>query len=146
MLDAAVVVISPRPALGVVLTIDCSEISADEKLALASQISDALEGQALALTKSDSIVLDMLTDEEVDLGTLQAIVDDFVSRRSDSKYYSVDASDETIVIHSADPIAASRRKTENTLPPNLRQCPFCAFITQYEEEYIVHYRSHLFGV
>ncbi|MGA2198473.1 MAG: hypothetical protein ABSG45_00900 [Nitrososphaerales archaeon] len=146
MLDAAVVVISPRPALGVVLTIDCSEISADEKLALASQISDALEGRALALTKSDSIVLDMLTDEEVDLGTLQAIVDDFVSRRSDSKYYSVDASDETIVIHSADPIAASRRKTENTLPPNLRQCPFCAFITQYEEEYIVHYRSHLFGV
>ncbi len=128
------------------LTIDCSEISADEKLALASQISDALEGRALALTKSDSIVLDMLTDEGVDLGTLEAIVHEFVSRRNDSEYYSMDVSDETIMIHSADPIAASRRKTENTLPPNLKQCPFCAFITQYEEEYVVHYRSHLFGV
>ena len=128
------------------LEIDCSELSADEKLALASQISDDLEGRAVALTKIDSIVLDQLTDEKVDLGTLQAIVGSFVSRRKDSQYYSVELDGETIVIHSADPIAASRRKTENTLPPNVKQCPYCAFITEYEEEYVVHVRSHLFGV
>ena len=57
-----------------------------------------------------------------------------------------DVRGETIVVHSADPVAATRRKTENTLPPNLRQCPYCSFITQYEEEYTVHVRAHLFGI
>ncbi len=128
------------------LTIDCSELTADEKLALASQISDELEGKALALTKSDSIVLDQLTEEKVEVWTLRAIVEDFVSRRKDSEHYSLEVEGETILVHSADPIAAMRRKTENALPPNLRQCPYCAFITEYEEEYVVHVRSHLFGV
>jgi hypothetical protein len=47
-----------------------------------------------------------------------------------------------IVVHSADPIAASRRKAEKTLPPNLIQCPFCWFITQSEGEYSLHLKSH----
>jgi hypothetical protein len=129
-----------------VLEIDCTELTADEKLALASQISDELEGRALALTKSDSIVLDELTDEKVEVWTLRAIVEDFVSHRKDAEHYSVEVNGESILVHSADPVAAMRRKTENSLPPNLRQCPYCAFITEYEEEYVVHVRSHLFGV
>jgi len=129
-----------------VLQIDCSELSADEKLALASEISDVLEGRALALVKLESIVFDQLSGEKISVETLQPIVSDFVSRRKDSQYYSVEVRGETLVVHSADPIAASRRKTEYTLPPNLRQCPYCSFITQYEEEYTVHMRAHLFGV
>jgi len=129
-----------------VLKIDCSELSADEKLALASEISDALEGRALALVKMESIVLDQFAGEKLAIDSLQPIVGDFISRRKDSQYYSLEVDGETIMIHSADPIAASRRKAENTLPPNLRQCPYCAFITEYEEEYVVHVRSHLFGV
>jgi hypothetical protein len=129
-----------------VLEIDCSELTADEKLALASQISDDLDGKAIALTKGDSIVLDQLAEEEVSLWTLKAIVEDFVSRRKDAEHYSLEVDGEVIVVHSADPVAAMRKKPENTLPPNLRQCPYCAFITEYEEEYVVHVRSHLFGV
>jgi hypothetical protein len=128
------------------IEVDCSELSADEKLALASEISDWLEGRALALVKMDSIVLDQLTDEKVDVEALRPIVSDFISRRKDSEHYSFDVKGQTILVHSADPIAASKRKTENTLPPNLRQCPYCSFITQYEVEYVVHMRSHLFGV
>jgi hypothetical protein len=102
--------------------------------------------RALALVKMDSIVLDQLTDEKVDVEALRPIVSDFISRRKDSEHYSFDVKGQTILVHSADPIAASKRKTENTLPPNLRQCPYCSFITQYEVEYVVHMRSHLFGV
>ncbi|MDA4135916.1 MAG: hypothetical protein OK449_02800 [Thaumarchaeota archaeon] len=128
------------------ITVDCSELSADEKLALASEISDSLEGKAIALVKMDSIVLDQLTDEKVDIEAMRPIVRDFISRRKDSAHYSFEANGDTILVHSADPMAASHRKTENTLPPNLKQCPYCSFITQYEVEYTVHMRSHLFGV
>jgi hypothetical protein len=129
-----------------VIEVDCTELSNDEKLALASEISDSLEGRALALVKLESIVLDQLTDEKLDVEAVRPIVNDFISRRKDSEYYSFEVHGQKIIVHSSDPIAASKRKGENTLPPNLKQCPYCSFITQYEEEYTVHMRSHLFGV
>ena len=128
------------------LEVDCTELTSDEKLALASEISDSLEGRALALVKMDSIVLDQLTDEELDVESVRPIVRDFISRRRDSAHYSYEVDGQRITVHSADPVAASRRKAERTLPPNLKQCPYCSFITEYEEEYTVHLRSHLFGV
>ncbi len=128
------------------IEVDCSELSADEKLALASEISDSLEGKAIALVKMDSIVLDQLTNDKVDIEAMRPIVSDFISRRKVAAHYSFEVNGDTILVHSADPIAASHRKTENTLPPNLKQCPYCSFITQYEVEYTVHMRSHLFGV
>ena len=45
------------------ILVDCSELSADEKLALASQLSDKLEGVAVALVKGEDIVLDPLSGE-----------------------------------------------------------------------------------
>lgn len=128
------------------LRIDCSELSADEKLALASAISDKLEGRALALSSGDAIVLDQLTDESLSVETVKPIVADFISRRKDGPLYSLELHGETIVVRSADPVRSMRQKTENTLPPNLKQCPMCSFITQYDEEYTVHVRSHYFGV
>ena len=128
------------------IEVDCAELSADEKLALASEISDSLEGRALALIKLDGIVLDRLTDAELDVEALRPIVRDFISRRKEAGHYSFEVDGHRIIVHSADPIAASKRKTEKTLPPNLKQCPYCSFITEYEEEYTVHLRSHLFGV
>jgi hypothetical protein len=128
------------------LRVDCTELTADEKLALASEISDALGGKAIALSQGDHIVLDQLTDEAVTVDAVQPIVSGFLSRRREGEFYWSEVQGETIVVHSADPIAASHRKPESTLPPNLRQCPYCSFITEYEEEYVVHTRSHLFGV
>jgi hypothetical protein len=124
------------------IEVDCAELSNDEELALASEISDRLEGRALALVKQDSIVLDQLTDERLDVEALRPIVGDFMSRRKDSEHYSFEVDGQKIVVHSADPIAASRRKAENTVPPNLMQCPYCWFITQSEGEYTLHLKSH----
>ena len=124
------------------IEVDCAELSNDEELALASEISDRLEGRALALVKQDSIVLDQLTDERLDVEALRPIVGDFMSRRKDSEHYSFEVDGQKIVVHSADPIAAPRRKAENTVPPNLMQCPYCWFITQSEGEYTLHLKSH----
>ncbi len=124
------------------ISIDCSELSADEKLALASNISDALQGVALALVKGESIVLDGLSGQKLDIKRVGEIVVNFISRRKDSEGYSVEVEGEEIIVHSADPIAAMRRKRENELPPNLSKCPFCGFFTPYEEKYRVHVLLH----
>lgn len=69
------------------LRIDCIELTADEKLALASEISDTLDGRAIALAQGDDIVLDQLTDEAVTIDSLRPIVSDFLSRRSEGEHY-----------------------------------------------------------
>ena len=126
-----------------VVLIDCSELSADEKLALASQISDRLAGTAIALVKGEDIVLDQLSGEKPDPSVVKDAVIRFISRRKKAEDYSVEVIGERIVVHSADPIAAIRRKRQKQLPPNLQQCPFCGFVTPYEELYTVHLRAHL---
>lgn len=128
------------------IVIDCSELSADEKLALAMQISETLDGTAIALVKGEDIVLDEISDEKPDRSVVKNAVEDFISRRKDAEHYSMEEVGERIVVHSADTVGAMRKKAQNQLPPNLRQCPYCAFITPYEEEYAVHVRAHLFGV
>ena len=127
------------------LQVDCSELSGDEKLALASEISDRLGGMAIALVKSDMVVIDDFREPPIDIETLRAIVSGFVSERRESHQYSLEVDGERLVVHSAEPATLSQ-KAENALPPNLKQCPMCSFITQYDEEYTVHVRSHYFGV
>ena len=128
------------------IVIDCSELSADEKLALAMQISDELNGTAIALVKGEEIVLDEISGEKPERSVVNDAVRGFISRRKDAGQYSMEEVGGRIVVHSADPASAMRRKSQNQLPPNIRQCPHCAFITPYEEEYAVHVRAHLFGV
>ncbi len=126
-----------------VVFIDCSELSADEKLALASQISDRLGGAAIALVKGEDIVLDQLSGEKPDQSVVKDAVIHFISRRKKAEDYSVEVIGERIIVHSADPIASMRKKRQKRLPPNLQQCPFCGFVTPYEELYTVHLRAHL---
>ena len=132
-----------REAETSVVLIDCSELSTDEKLALASQISDRLGGTAIALVKGEDIVLDQLSAEKPDPSVVKDTVIHFISRRKKAEDYSVEVIGERIVVHSADPIAAIRRKRQKQLPPNLQQCPFCGFVSPYEELYTVHLRAHL---
>jgi hypothetical protein len=124
------------------ILVDCSELSADEKLALASQLSDELEGVAVALVKGEDIILDALSDERPSLSAVKDAVTDFVSRRRDAAHYTVEAAGERIVVRSADPVSAVRRKKQNQLPPNLKQCPFCGFVTEHEDLLILHTRLH----
>jgi len=124
------------------IIVDCSELSADEKLALASKISDRLEGVAVALVKGEDIVLDALTDAKPEPSAVKDAIAGFISRRRDGEHYSVEVIGDRMVVHSADPIAAMRRKAQNQLPPNLVQCPFCGFVTPSEELLILHVRLH----
>ena len=128
------------------ILIDCSELSADEKLALAMQISDGLEGVAIALVKGESIVLDEISEKKPERSVVKDVVDGFISLRRDAENYTMEEVGDRIVVHSAHPATLSRKKAQNQLPPNIRQCPHCSFVTQYEEEYSVHVRAHLFGV
>jgi hypothetical protein len=124
------------------ILVDCSELSADEKLALASQLSDKLEGVAVALIKGEDIVLDALSHERLEPSAVKDAVTDFVSRRRDAVHYAVEAAGERISVRSADPVSAMRNKKQNQLPPNLKQCPFCGFVTQYEDLLMHHVRLH----
>jgi hypothetical protein len=124
------------------ILVDCSELSADEKLALASQLSDKLEGVAVALVKGEDIVLDPLSGERPAPSAVKDSVADFISRRKDAAHYAVELDGERIVVRSADPIPALRKKKQNQLPPNLKPCPFCGFVTQYEDLLMLHTRLH----
>jgi hypothetical protein len=128
------------------ILIDCSELAADEKLSLAMQISEKLDGMAIALVKGENIVLDEISDEKPELSVVKDAVEDFISRRKDADRYPMEEVGSRIIVHSTDPVTAERKRAQNQLPPNIRQCPNCAFVTPYEEEYSVHVKAHLFGV
>jgi hypothetical protein len=127
------------------ITIDCHELTVDEQLALAGQITGSLQGRGVALVKDEAIVLDQLSSEKVDTEEVLRVVQAFVSRRKDAEHYSAEIDSDKIVVHSADPLARSRGRREARLPPNLMQCPFCSFVTPYQEMYTVHVRSHGFA-
>jgi len=124
--------------------IDCGELTMDEELALAAEISDSLKGQGVALVNGDKIVFDSFVEGHLDKGAVESVVRHFAERRREHDFYSVERQDESLVVHSADPVARSRRRFTEKLPPNLLKCPFCSFVTPYQELYAVHTRSHGF--
>ena len=127
------------------ISIKCNELSTDEQLALAEAITAGMEGVALALVRGDEVVLDQLGDVSPKTETVEQIVKGFISRRTDPAHYSYEINGEKIVIHSPDPVRAMRERRKPTLPDNVFKCPFCPFVTPYEEMYVVHYRSHGFA-
>ena len=92
------------------IVIDCSELSAEEKLALAMQISDTLDGIAIALVKGEDIVMDKVSQEKPEVFVVKEAVEDFISRRKDAAHYFIEEVGERIVVHSADPPARCERR------------------------------------
>ena len=136
-------------------SVDCNELTMDEELALAGEISDSLRGEGIALVNGPTIVFDAFSnDGRVDEALVERTVRDFISRRNDHEFYSVEKAVDggggggtSLIVHSADPVAAARRRrATEKLPPNLMRCPFCPFVTPYEELYVIHVRSHGFGI
>jgi len=127
--------------------IDCKELTVDEQLALAGALSDAFEGRVFALVKDETIVFDTIHAPGPQKQEVEEIVGRFLSKRKDSSYYSSQWDGSTLVLHSADPLARSRGRKDSgqMLPPNLPKCPFCGFVTPYQELYDVHFRSHGVG-
>ena len=128
------------------ISIDCHELTVDEQLALATAISDGLGGRAVALVKDSEVVLDALSGPDPDPSEVAAIVRRFISKRKDAQYYSLESEGDDLVVHSADPLVRGRGRKEAGLPDNLLKCPFCGFVTPYQELYNVHFRSHGFAV
>ena len=125
--------------------IDCAELTMNEELALASAISDSLDGLGLALIDGSKIIFDAIEEGQIDEKAIESVVSEFIAHRKEGRYYSVERIGGSLVVHSADPVAAPRRRVTEKLPPNLYKCPFCSFVTPYEEMYAVHSRSHGFG-
>ena len=128
------------------LTIDCHELTVDEQLALASALSEDLQGEALAFVRDDDIVFDVISGKGVDVARAFAVAKDFVARRKDAQYYSIERDGERLIVHSADPLARSRERKRPDLPANILKCPACGFVTQYEEALVVHWRAHYAGL
>ena len=114
----------------------------DEQLALASAISDGLSGRGVALVKDQSLIIDPLS--KVNQEEVVQVVRNYVSKRKDADLFQIEAEGDSIVVHTPDPLARSRGKKDLgvRLPPNVLKCPYCGFITQYEEAYVVHTRAH----
>ena len=129
------------------IVIDCKELTVDEQLALAGALSDAFEGRVFALVKNETIVFDTINAPGPQKQEVEEIVGRFLSKRKDSSYYSSQWDGSTLVLHSADPLARSRGRKDSgqMLPPNLLKCPFCSFVTPYQELYDIHFRSHGVG-
>ena len=128
------------------LQIDCSQMTFDEQLALASALSDGLAGRAVALVKGDKVVFDEISKVTVD--EVLRLTRAFVAGRKDAQLYEVQAKGDEIAVHTPDPLARSRgrKDTGERLPQNLLKCPFCGFVTPYQELYDVHFRSHGFAL
>jgi len=122
-------------------------MTVDEQIALASAISDGLSGRGMALVKDAMIVIDTISGK-ISAGDVLELVRNFVTKRKDAQNYSVESEDDRIIVHTPDPLARSRgrRDTGQLLPPNLLKCPFCSFVTPYQELYNVHVRSHGFVI
>ncbi len=129
-----------------VIEIVCGELTVDEQLALAGELSDAFEGRVLALVKDQAIVFDSLREPQPRRLEIEAVVKKFLSGRKDSQYYSSEWEGSLLIVHSADPLARwrGRKDSGQMLPPNLLKCPFsgCGFVTPYQELYAIHVRSH----
>ena len=126
------------------IQVECSEMDFDEQLALASAISDGLAGRGMALVKDARIVVDPVG--KVSSSDVLSMVKTFVSKRKDPQLYHVAVDGDLIVVHTPDPLSRARGRKDSgeRLPPNLLKCPFCSFITPYEELYNIHVRSHGF--
>jgi hypothetical protein len=127
------------------ISIDCHELTVDEQLALAGELTGGLQGRTVALVKGEEIVLDEISSERVRPEEVRVVVQAFVSRRKDARHYSVERDSDLIIVHSSDPLARGRGRKEGQLPPNLLKCPFCSFVTPYQEMYNIHVRSHGFA-
>ena len=126
------------------ISVDCSEMSLDDQLALGSAISEGLGGRGVAMVKDDKLVIDAMSS--VAPGEVADVVRGFVSKRKDARYYSVELDGDDVRVHTPDPLARSRGRKDpgQILPPNLLKCPFasCGFVTPYPEVMRNHVLLH----
>ncbi len=121
--------------------VDCSELTGDEMLAMASAISERLEGTGVAIVKDDKIMIDQMSKSKITTATVLSVIEAFVSRRKDPEHYSVEVSRNSIIVHSRGPLIGGEKKTIHRLPPGFLQCSLCGFLTKDQERLSLHIRT-----
>jgi len=121
--------------------VDCSELTGDEMLAVASAISEGLDGRGVAIAKDDKIMIDQRTKSKITVAEVLSLVETFVSRRQSPMRYSVEVSGNNIVVHSRVAPKGGEKKTIHRLPPGFLQCSLCGFLTRNRDELTLHVRQ-----
>ena len=121
--------------------VDCSELTGDEMLALASAISDGLEGEGVAIVKDCKILVDQVSKSKISVAAVVTVVEGFVARRKDPTNYSLEISMNNIIVHSRRLRNAGGKETIRRLPPGFLQCSLCGFLTKDREQLTIHIRQ-----
>ncbi len=121
--------------------VDCSELTGDEMLALASAISDGLEGKGVAIVKNERILVDQISRSKISVAAIVSVVEAFVARRKDPTNYSIEVSKSGVIVHSGSPRNAGGKEAIRRLPPGFLQCSLCGFLTKDQEHLTLHVRQ-----
>jgi len=110
-------------------------------LALASLISDDLDGKGVAIVKDDKILVDQISKANISVASVLTMVEAFVAKRKDPTKYSFEVSRSGILIHSRNLREAGYKKGIRRLPPGFSQCSLCGFLTRDREVLTLHVRQ-----
>src|SRR5215471_1438758 len=105
-------------------------------------ISESLVGKAVALSKGEDLVLDVFPGANVVERDVEKLVREFVSRRKEPDYYSVELDKGRIVVRSQIGFGPRVKKFTNRVPPGVHQCPACGVVLGDEPAYLRHLRIH----
>ena len=86
-------------------------------LALASEISDGLDGKGVAIVKNDEILVDQMSGSKIPVEAVKPVVESFVARRKDPTNYSLEVSKSGIIVHYKGLPKAGGKETIRRLPP-----------------------------
>jgi len=121
--------------------VDCSELTGDEMLALASAISDGLNGKGVAIVKDDKILVDQIRGSKISAAVVIPILEAFVAKGKDPARYSLEVSKSSMIVHSRNPRREGSKKEIRRRPPGFLQCSLCGFLTRDQEHLTLHVRQ-----
>ena len=120
------------------ITIDCKDM---EDLLLEAAVYLADNIGAVPAIKTGCIALDPLTDSELNTNNVKTHLERFLTERGIIQHFIIKVGGEMIKI-----TAISERKIqENNIQSPFLMCPYCGFVTSYEEELDVHMKADLSG-
>jgi hypothetical protein len=117
------------------ISIECNDMQ-DLMVELAAYISENIA--AIPAVKTNSIVLDPLTENIPDVNDVVMHVKSFLAQKGLSKDFTIKVAGEKIMLISISERKVRAEKTDS----GLLVCPHCGKVTPYEEEMNVHIRAH----
>lgn len=117
------------------ITIECKDMQ-DLMPELAAYLAEKIA--VVPAIKTDTIVLDQLTESVLDANDVSKYIMNFLAEKGLSKDFIVNVVGEKITVVS---LSERKVRVERT-DSGLLVCPHCGKVTPYEEEMNVHVRAH----